>query len=246
MFKTRILLVATALAWLSSIVRGHGIPIDVDVDPNNKLTVTNPQPLYSASDLQTGYAPMILVDNEDGAVMDSITIDSSALNLHGKYDFTTLPGFNVTGMNANSGLYLQVIPRPVKGTNPVEGRLLWHWNLALGEDPAKPNAVVVDPAGESLVIASDPDNTVQQISVPQTNGALLSLKVADPTASEWGTHQHYLEYLLENPPAEVGLYGFFAGHFAELWFVRSVSRNLGQRRVRGRSPGTDIGRRARD
>jgi hypothetical protein len=206
--------IATILAATATCISlsadGHGIPITVGVDSNNNLTVTNTQPLYSANDLQTGYAPMILVDNEDGAVMDPITINSAALNLHGPYDLTTLPGFMATDVVANSGLFLQVIPRPVGGVNPVSGRLLWHWNLSLGENPQQPNAVVLDPAGESLVIASDADGVVQKISVPQTDGAPLSLKVADPTGSELGTHQHYLEYLLENPPAEQGLYGFFA------------------------------------
>ena len=201
---------AAAMVWMNSSADGHGIPISVGVDANNKLTVSNTQPLYAPSDLQTGYAPMILVDNEDDAVMDPITINSAALNLHGPYDLTTLPGFNVTGVAPNSGLHLQVIPRPVGGVTPVTGRLLWHWSLSLGENAAQPNAVVVDPANESLVIASDVDGVVQKISVPQTDGASPSLKVADLSASELGTHQHYLEYLLENPPAEQGLYGFFA------------------------------------
>jgi hypothetical protein len=191
-------------------VYGHGIPITVGVDANNNLTVTNTQPLYAASDLQTGFAPMILVDNEDAAVMDPITINSASLGLSGAYDFTTLPGFNVTGVNPNSGLYLQVIPRPVGGVVPVTGRLLWHWSLSLGAGGQPQNGVVADPAGESLVIASDADDLVQKITVPQTDGSALSIKVADPTASELGTHQHYLEYLLENPPADEGLYGFFA------------------------------------
>ena len=202
--------IVTTLASFTLVASGHGIPITVSVDANNKLIATNTAPLYSPSDLITGYAPMILVDNEDGAVMDHITLNSSTLNLHGPYAFTTLPGFNVTGMDPDSGLYLQVIPRPVKGADPVDGRLLWHWSLALSQNPQQPNAVAVDSAGESLVIASDPDNTVQQISVPQSNGPSLSLKVADPTAAELGTHQHYLEYLLGDPPADQGLYGFFA------------------------------------
>jgi hypothetical protein len=210
MKTTLIATLTVTITWISSSVHGHGIPITVGVDTNNKLTVSNTQALYAASDLQTGYAQMILVDNEDAAVMDPITIDSAALNLHGPYDFTTLPGFNVTGMNPDSGLYLQVIPRPVGGIVPVTGRLLWHWSLSLGENGQPSSGVVVDPANESLVIASDADGVVQKISVPQTDGASLSLKVADPTASELGTHQHYLEYLLENPPAEQGLFGFFA------------------------------------
>src|SRR5690349_1650522 len=118
------------LALIGVRTHAHGIPISVGVDTNNRLTVSNTQPLYAPGDLQTGYAQMILVDNEDGAVMDPVTINSTALNLHGPYELTTLPGFNVTGIDPNSGLYLQVIPRPVGGVVPVSGRLLWHWNLS--------------------------------------------------------------------------------------------------------------------
>ncbi len=144
--------------------------------------------------------------------MDQITLsNSNPLGLLGTYQFTMLPGFNVTGMDANSGLYLQVIPRPVKGSNPVSERMLWHWSLSLGESPSHPDAVTVDPNGESLVVASDPDGVVQSMTVPQLGGTGPTIKVADPTASELGTHQHYLEYLLgDSPPADVGLYGFFA------------------------------------
>jgi hypothetical protein len=201
-------LAATASA---TIVCGHGIPITVGVDGNNKLIVSNTQPLYTATQLTSGYAPMVLVDNEDADVMDHITVNSAPLGLQGPYAFTTLPGFNVTGMAPDSGLFLQVIPRPVMGTNPVSARLLWHWSLAASQDPQHPNPVAVDPLGESLVIASAPDNTVQSITVPQTAGAPLSIKVADPTAADLGTHQHYLEYLLgDSPPADIGAYGIFA------------------------------------
>jgi hypothetical protein len=197
---------------LASMAVGHGIPITVTVNENNKLIASNTQPLYEPVDLTSGYAQMVLVDNEDGAVMDQITFsNSNPLGLSGSYKFTTLPGFNVTGMEPNSGLYLQVIPRPVKGSDPVSARMLWHWSLSLGQAPSHPNPVVVDPNGESLVIASDPDGVVQEITVPQTDGAPLTIKVADPAAAEMGTHQHYLEYFLGNSPAaDIGLYGFFA------------------------------------
>ena len=102
---------------------------------------------------------MVLVDNEDGAVMDQITLQQQSARAAGKYEFTTLPGFNVTGMDPNSGLYLQVIPRPVKGSDPVEANAV-ALELELGQKPSHPNAVVVDPHGESLVIASDPDGAV--------------------------------------------------------------------------------------
>ncbi len=197
--KSCIYLVVTGAA---STAIGHGIPISVTVDGNNKLIASNTQPLYDAADLTSGYAQMVLVDNEDDAVMDQISFTvSNPLGLLGKYEFTTLPGFNVSGMDPNSGLCLQVIPRPVKGSDPISERMLWHWSLNLSQSPSHPNPVAVDPNGESLVIASDPDGVVQSITVPQTNGDPLTIKVADPLASELGTHQHYLEYFLGNSPA---------------------------------------------
>src|SRR5438270_4935269 len=84
---------------------GHGIPITVTVDENNKLIAANTEPLYNADDVTSGFAQMILVDNEDGAVMDHITFsNSNPLQLQGDYQFTTLPAFSISGMDPNSGL----------------------------------------------------------------------------------------------------------------------------------------------
>lgn len=206
-------LIGSALSLIESAsgALGHGIPITVTVDPSSKLVASNDQPLYAASQLASGYAPMILVDSEDAAVMDHIIVNSAPLGLQGPYAFTTLPGFNVTGMSPGSGLYLQVIPRPVMGSAPMESRLLWHWSLAASQDPQHPNPVAVDSAGESLAMASAPGGVVQKITVPQTAGSPLTIKVAEPAADELGTHQHYLEYLLgDSPSADIGAYGFFA------------------------------------
>jgi hypothetical protein len=208
-----ILLLGSVLVVIASNSRalGHGIPITVTVDPSKKLVAENDQPLYSPPQLTPGYASMILVDDEDAAVMDHIIVNSAPLGLSGPCAFTTLPGFNVTGMAPDSGLYLQVISRPVMGTNPVGARLLWHWSLAASQDPQHPNPVTVDTNGESLTIASAPAGVVQKTTVPQAAGNPLTIKVAEPTANELGTHQHYLEYLLgDSPAADVGAYGFFA------------------------------------
>jgi hypothetical protein len=184
---------------------GHGIPISVSVGENNKLIASNEQPLYAPIDLTSGYAPMVLVDDEDIAAMSQVTFsNSNPLGLQGSYNFTTLPGFNVTGMDPGSGLFLQIIPRPVMGTNPVSFRTLWHWSLGSGQ-------VALDPSNESLTIASDPDGAVLSMSFPQAGSSSPTIKVAQPIASELGTHQHYLEYFLGNSPqADTGLFGFFA------------------------------------
>jgi hypothetical protein len=185
-----------------AITLGHGIPITVNVDGNNKLVVSNTQPLYTPADLTPGYAPMVLVDNESVDLMSSMTFTrTNPLGVLGNYQFTTLPGFNVSGVVADSPLSLQVIPRPVKGTGPVAARMLWHWSRAS-------QSVAIDPAGESLVVGSDAGGVVQGITVPQTANTPLSITVANPVQN--GVDEHYLEYLLGDPPADVGAYGFFA------------------------------------
>ena len=208
----RALVLSSFFGGTVSVMLGHGIPIDVDVDSNNKLVVSNPQPLYNPIDLTSGYAPMVLVDNEDVAEMSQITLsNSNPLGLQGTYQFTTLPGFNISNMAPGSDLELQVIPRPVAGTNPVQTRMLWHWSLAASLSPSHPNAVTLDPNNESLTIASDPDGVVQSIQIPQTGNSSPTIKVADPQASDLGTHQHFLEYFLQDsPPADAGMYGVFA------------------------------------
>jgi hypothetical protein len=201
---------AVALSF-STASFGHGIPITVTVDENNKLVASNLQPLYSPIDLTSGYSPMVLVDDEDGAVMSQVAFsNNNPLGLQGSYQMTTLPGFNVSGVEPGSGLYLQVIPRPVMGTNPVSQRMLWHWSLSASQTQGA-NPVMLDPNNESLVVASDPDGTVLSMTLPQSGSGSPTLKVAKPLSSELGTHQHYLNYFLrDDPTADLGVYGFFA------------------------------------
>ncbi len=185
-----------------AITFGHGIPITVNVDASKKLIVSNTQPLYPPADLSPGFAPMVLVDNESVDLMSAMTFTrTNPLGVLGNYQFTTLPGFNVSGIDSSSPLSLQVIPRPVKGTNPVTSRMLWHWSLAS-------QSIAIDPAGESLVIGSDAGGVVQGITVPQAGSTPLTIAVANPVQN--GVDEHYLEYLLADPPADLGAYGFFA------------------------------------
>jgi hypothetical protein len=169
---------------------GHGIPMIVNVTAS-RLMVSN-----GVAD-SSGYASMIFVDDSDEALMDHLYIPAFS----GNYALTDLPGFIIQGMAPGSGLYLQVIPRPVKNSIPAEERLLWHWSQSS-------QAVAVDLIGESLVIASD----FSDISVPQSGSPQPpSLQIAAPSQSDSGAHKHYLDYLLEdNPTADVGAYGFFA------------------------------------
>ncbi len=66
--KTLYILFACA-AWIemAATAFGHGIPIAVGVDENNRLVASNPEPLYEPVDLTSGYASMVLVDDEDAS-----------------------------------------------------------------------------------------------------------------------------------------------------------------------------------
>jgi hypothetical protein len=186
---------AFSLATATAVVAfGHGIPVIVDVSAG-KLTVSN-----GIVD-PAGYAPMIFADSSTDALMDHTFVPG-----FGNVALINLPGFNIFDMTPGSGLNLQVVPRPVKGTSPVEQRLLWHWSLGRKEQELDP--IAVDPLGESLIVAS----SFGQISIPQIATPVpAALRVADPTAAQIGAHVEYLRYLLDdNPTADVGAYGFFA------------------------------------
>jgi hypothetical protein len=184
-------LVGITLAFASGTTAfGHGIPIIVNVDAGT-LTVSN-----GVAD-PVGYAPMIFVDDSVDALMDHLYVPT----FMDDFALTDLPGLNIQNMAPNSGLNVEVLPRPVKNSSPATKRLLWHWSQ-------QSQSVAVDPIGESLVIASDfGDITVPQMDSPQPS----PLEIAAPAASDIGVHKHYLDYLLhDNPAADVGAYGFFA------------------------------------
>jgi hypothetical protein len=188
--KFRYTLTAFAAALISAqICAGHGLPIGVGVH-NAKLTLA-----YGAPD-QSGSARLIFLNDGEGGQLEHVFVPG-----FGNVGLTSLPGFEITGMDPNSELFLKVIPRPGNGIHAAQQRLLWHWN-------ANTQKVEVDPSNESLVVASD----FGQISVPQTATPLPPLlRVANPEVSDLGEHVHFLRYLLgDSPPASLGAFGFFA------------------------------------
>ncbi len=170
-------------------VLGHGIPIGVDV-VDNKLT------LADGTVDPDGYAPMVFLNADEDGQLDHTFVPG-----FGNVALTSLPGFDISGMDPGSGLFLDIIPRPVKDASPLQERLLWHWDTAA-------NKVQVDPNDESLVVASE----FGQVNVPQTGMPVpVPLKVANPDPEDLGQHVHFLRYLLgDSPPAAIGAYGFFA------------------------------------
>jgi hypothetical protein len=187
-----------SLTVIADFAPGHGIPIDVGVEGGG-LVVSNGCS-GSASSTCAGYAPIVFVDGSADALLDDTALPG--------FTITDEPGFDLDGVAAGSGLYLDVIARPVLGSTPATSRPLWHWHLDANPQNSK---VMVDPAGESLMLSSD----FADISVSQAAAPLPPrLQIAEPTADEVAAgHNHFLTYLLGNPApngADPGAYGFFA------------------------------------
>jgi hypothetical protein len=120
---------------------------------------------------------------------------------YGNVAMTDIPGFVLQGSIAeHSIINMEIVPRPVQGSNPVEERVLWHWSAAS-------QSVGVAPNGESLVILSQFDEITLRQSIPGPRAVFIThLEPFDV-----GQHVHFLRYLLDdNPTAATGAYGFFA------------------------------------
>jgi hypothetical protein len=179
-----------ALASAYSSAFGHGTPIHVEVSAN-KLVVSN-----GWTDT-TGFAPMIFgEDDEDGE-----PFASPVLPQVGPVILWQLPGLDLSGMDDQSSLSIEVLLRPAKDVSPVDERLVWYWN------PAS-ELVSASPAAFHLLGSGMRFTTLTPIATDAPEPFLL----ADPIAGQQGFHNHGLiSFALDNdssPPA--GVYGFFS------------------------------------
>jgi hypothetical protein len=184
-------LVTLAAALLApACARGHGTPIHV-AQANGKLVVngglTDPE----------GFAPMIFVeDDEDGEPFSY----GVSLPGFGTANLWQIPGYDIFGLEENSGLYIEPLARPVIDSDPSEHRVLWYWS----------------PESE-LVEAAPPTTSLQIRKTPSLNTTLSAssstappqLQLAAPVADDMGFHNHLVLYAI-NDSAPVGAYGFFA------------------------------------
>jgi hypothetical protein len=181
---------ATAIARVQC-ATAHGTPIHVEV-VNNSLSVSG-----GRADA-AGFASMVFVeDDEDGDPFGEVTLPG-----FGPAIIWQIPGYEIFGMSENSGLFLDVLSRPVANSNPAEQRVLWYWN---------PQSALVEhaPANNPLQIRK---SSTQNITLSPSSGvAPASLQIAAPLASDMGFHNHLIAYALsDDPPAPAGAYGFFA------------------------------------
>jgi hypothetical protein len=144
--------------------------------------------------LENGFAPRAFDPHED-AFLDTAPGNTVA---------TSLPGFNINGMEIDSELRIEVLSRPDFTSGGAPSRWLWFWSQATGEVEVAPADPVLGLASERLFGSI----LLTQFDAPTTSA---SMKVAEPRPDDLGTHTHPILYLLDDDPsAQFGVYGFFA------------------------------------
>ena len=177
---------------MPAVANGHSNPIDLSAvgGPMGDVVVSG-----GIAD-SAGYAPMIFADGTVEAQLEHLDVPG-----YGLVAMTDIPGFVLRSSFPEHTIFnMQIIPRPVQGTNPVEERVLWHWSAAS-------QSVALAPNGESLVILSPYD----EITLRQTPPGPREVFVTHLEPFDMDQHVHFLRYLLDDSPtAATGAYGFFA------------------------------------
>jgi hypothetical protein len=179
--------------WLSFVASlhasaafGHGLPIFANGE-RGALTISGGLPL-SAGYVGQGF------DYHEDAFLDFGPNNTQ---------FTSLPGFHLSGINSGSQIYLEVLSRPDFMQEGAPLRWLWFWDKetqSLAEAPDDPQVRIASQKGYG-------DVRITQFAPPATAS---SVKILEPNAGEIGSHQHPLLYFLDDSPAaKFGAYGFF-------------------------------------
>jgi hypothetical protein len=172
-------------------VGAHGTSIGVSV-VDNRLTIGNGIPDSG------GYARMMFAEGDD----DGDPFGSLTLSGFGPATIWQIPGFDISGLDEHSGLFLDVISRPVSTSNPTEYRSLWYWNPST-------QRVATTPAANPFQIRKS--TSVNVTLSPTSSADPPALQIAEPLASDMGFDKHLLAYALsESSPSPSGAYGFFA------------------------------------
>jgi hypothetical protein len=198
-FSTQIIwriVVLIAATCECTVSLGHGHPILVTADSSNRLVVSG-----AVMGAEDGYADQIFVETDSSGDPQ----DFGDFANFGSAVYWIVPGFEITGLSENTGLYLEPIARPASATKPVDSRTLWYWN---------PNSAAIDkvesaPASSRLQIRRSA--SVNALLTPTTTVAPPAIKIADPVFADMNFHNHDLvRYLLPFPLPDEGAYAFFA------------------------------------
>jgi hypothetical protein len=191
--KSNLSMIALFAACLpAAAALGHGHPIHVEV-ATGALVVSGGMPD------SFGFADQIFVEQD----ADGDPVGNQTFSGFGPATYWNVPGFDIFGMAENSGLYLDVLVRPVANSNPAIQRVLWYWDPTSGgieQAPLDNHFQIRKSASVNRILAGD------QTTDP------TPLKFAAPLAADMGFHNHglllYLIHRAVTPPP--GAYGFFA------------------------------------
>jgi hypothetical protein len=200
-------LLANTVAFLAATLPAamslaHGDAIRVEVT-SNTLVVGN-----GVTNIPGFVGRIFVEDDVDGDPL----ITNQFLSGFGVSNIWDVPGFHIQGMAENSGLYLDVLARPVKDANPAKERVYWFWNPATG--------LVEDaPEDNHFQIRSTRSASANRVLTGTQSTPPSPVKFAAPFASDMGFHNHdLLRFALHNEvPAPAGAYGFFARLSSDLY-----------------------------
>jgi len=187
---------AGAATFCASLAHGHGTPIHLEAMAGKLVVSTG---LVDPS----GFAPTIIYENDD----DGEPFATTNLPGFGMATIWQLPGYDIFGLEENSGLYIEPIARPDFGADPTEDRGLWYWN---------PETEAVEPADPTARLQIRKTPTVHTTLAADSEVAPPPLELAAPLAADMGFHNHLVLYALD-AAAPAGAYGFFARHTSNLY-----------------------------
>lgn len=176
---------------ITTLVRGHGIPITVGVQGDRLVVSQVPEP--------ADYPAYLFVQpGEDGDPFGAPTLPNM-----GPVVAWQVPGLEISGMDDQSSLSIEVLPRKVGDSSPAEERILWYWNSQTETVEAAPDTQAFYLLGTGMRYAT---------LAPPDGPAPPPFMLAEFVAGQQGFHNHgLLSYALGNSPAAAaGAYGFYA------------------------------------
>jgi hypothetical protein len=178
-----------AISLAACKVLAHGTPIHIDV--------VDGQLIASHLPVIGGYAPPVF--GQTGAASNHAGIVSNPSL--GSIIVWQLPGLEITDMDHESSLSIEILARPVVDSPTEETRFLWYWNPATATVESSTSQFHLL-GTESRFVTLDPTASV----------APAAFRLADPVAGLTTGHTHaLLSYALDNDSgAAPGVYGFFA------------------------------------
>lgn len=186
---TRLIRLSLALLLclpIASDVGAHCTPVTADV-VGGRLTLTS-----GVAD-EVGFAPLMVLNESTDCGFESAPTNRL---------ITDVPGYDVAGIAANSGLFLNPVLRTPSAMEVGDARWLWYWDPATEEVSISsfnlPLRVRSQRAFGELQLFQDDDLT------------LAPLRIAEPLSSDVGQHVHFVRYQFDGVMEPLsGAYGFF-------------------------------------